>query len=147
MASETTLELLKRGLALSAKEIQLLTGWADEMVEDYLSLFNSLVTLAQTIDLGAVSTNRTVTRVSTSPYEILDSDNDVFFDTTAGDIVATLRPGIQDVNHRLVNVGTGNNKVSVTPFGTEKLLAVNGTKYLYDEETLTITFDALYGWH
>ncbi len=46
MVSPTDLE----GLILSAEEIGLLTGWPDEMIEDYLTILRNLIEIAASVD-------------------------------------------------------------------------------------------------
>jgi len=145
MAS-TPAEVLNKSLALSAQEIQALTGWPDEMVEDYLSLLNSLVILATKLD-AKNDILKLINVITTSPYEIPEVAEDIFFDTTTGDIIANLRPGTKGRNYRLINVGVGGNKVIVNPYGTELLFGVNGPEYIYEEEALLITYTDIYGWH
>ena len=140
MADATTAKL--RGLVLSAYEVKTLTGWPDAMVEDYLNILRSLIELALAIDTKNDIIKNT-THVTTTPYEITSEDEDVFFDTDAvGPMVANLRAGIDGTNYRLVNTGVLNgDRVTINPFGTEKLFGVNASEYMAMQEKLLITFD------
>lgn len=146
MANTTVVDKL-RGLALSAADLRILTNWSDPVIEDYLSLVDNIINIAETVD-GKNDLIKTVTVVdsSMSPYEIGAADEEVFFDTTLGDIVANLKPGVLGTNYRLINVGTADNKVTVNAFGTELIFNAS-SEYIYDEEALLITFDDTYGWH
>lgn len=140
MADPTTAKL--RGLVLSAYEVKTMTGWPDAMVEDYLNILRSLIELALAIDTKNDIIKNT-THVTTTPYEITSEDEDVFFDTDAtGPMVANLRAGIDGTNYRLVNTGVLNgDRVTINPFGTEKLFGVNTSEYMAMQEKLLITFD------
>lgn len=52
MAISSTVERL-RGLVLSAFELRNMMRWPETMIEDYLSLFDSILSLAQDIDTGS----------------------------------------------------------------------------------------------
>ena len=139
-----------RGLVLSASEIKQETGWSDAMTEDYLNILRSLITLANAVD-AKNEIIKTTTKVATSPYELTATDEEVFFDTDGfgGDMVANLKPGIDGTNYRLINTGiSGGFRVTINPFGTEKLFGVNSSEYIAMQEKLIITFDEdLGGWY
>jgi len=144
--ADTSLRL--RGLVLSAYEIKELTDWPDAMVEDYLNILESLITLADEIDVKndiIKNTNRVV--FADSPYEIRATDEEVFFDTDGGPIVANLLPGVDGRNYRLINVGGASNDVTLNPFGTELLFGVNASERIADDEVLLMTFETVEGWY
>jgi len=134
-----------RGLILHAEDIKALTNWPDPMVEDYLALIESLTTLANEVDTKQDSL-KNVAIISASPYEIKDTDEVIFFDTSAGDITANLRPGVDGRQYRLINAGSSGNKVWLNPYGTEKLFGSNSSEYLADGEVFIITFNSTFGW-
>ena len=141
--ADPTAKLLQ-SLILSAAELQDLTDWPDALIEDYLNLFRNLIQLANQIDTKNDIIKNT-THITASPYEIAEDDEDVFFDTDAfgGPMVANLRPGVDGTNYRLINTGvTGNHRVTLNPFGTEKLFGVNASEFMAMQEKLLVTFDA-----
>ena len=50
MPEPPTIQRLRR-LALTASEIKSLTGWPDAMIEDYLNIINSIITIASLLDV------------------------------------------------------------------------------------------------
>ncbi len=137
-----TKELL-RSLALSAVDLQHITDWDDAVIEEWLNFFRNLIALADQIDTKNDIIKNT-THITTSPYELTSLDEDVFFDTDTfgGPMVANLQQGIDGTNYRLVNTGiTGGFRVTINPFGTEKLFGVNASEFIAMQEKLLITFD------
>jgi len=138
-----------RGLVLSAADLRQLTGWPDPLIEDYLNIYNNLLTLANIVnqknDIVKIVTN---VEFADSPYDIVDSNDieEIVFDTTDGDIVANLPAGSEGRNYRLINGGKVGNKVTLNPSGTENLFGENEPEYIYDLEALIVTFDDLLGW-
>ena len=140
--AEPTSKLLQ-SLVLSAADLKGLTDWDDAIIEEWLNLFRNLLELANQIDTKNDIIKNT-TNVTTSPYEIAEDDEDVFFDTDAfgGDMIANLRPGVDGTNYRLINTGiSGGHRVNINPFGTEKLFGVNASEYMAMQEKLLMTFD------
>lgn len=155
MANAVTLPGELRGLVLSATEVYNLTGWPEAMVEDYLNLVENLLTISKAIN-GKQDVLRTVVNVdfSMSPYAITDVDQTLVFDTTLGDIVASLPPGLTVLDngdvvsgrtYRMTNIGTGGNKVLLFPDGVD-LLFGSLTESIYDAETLIMTYGDPDGW-
>jgi hypothetical protein len=136
-----------RGLVLSASEVKILTDWPDQMVEDYLYILENILTLS-TVTNQKQDILRPVTSVdpTMSPYEVLDTDQELDFDTTDGDIVAVLPTGIVGRWYRMTDIGTGGNKVILSPTGEELLFGVNEPENLYNAETFIMTFRDPAGW-
>jgi hypothetical protein len=140
--AEPTANLLQ-SLVLSAADLRSLTDWDDAIIEEWLNLFRNLIQLANQIDTKNDIIKNT-THITTSPYEIAIDDEDVFFDTDSfgGPMVANLRPGEDGTNYRLINTGvTGGHRVTLNPFGTEKLFGVNASEFMAMQEKLLVTFD------
>jgi hypothetical protein len=137
-----------KSLDLSAAEIRQMTDWPTAMVEEFLSILNNLSLIAAVVDVKNNIVKK-VTRVTfaDSPYEIKEKDEEVFFDTDDGDIIANLRPGDEGRNYRLINVGKSGNKVYINPYGTELLFGENVAEYMADQEALIITYDEIEGWN
>ena len=142
MANTTVAFERLRGLALSASDLRGLTDWPEPLIEDYLSFLDALQTLADAVNVknDILKTTKLVD-TTMSPYELSSTDEEIFFDTTLGDIEANLREGEDGRNYRLISVGTGGNKVILTPFGTDKLFGVNASENIYDGEALIVTFE------
>lgn len=134
-----------RGLVLTAPDLRkLLPNVPDAFIEDYLSILENILTLTGIINQKQ-DILQTISVVDGSPYEISDLDEVVFFDTTAGDIIANLRPGTKGRHYRLINVGTGGNKVTVNPDGSEKIFGA-ASENIYDYESLELSFSDVEGW-
>ena len=99
-----------------------------------------------TLSLDPVNRYRTTTRVTTTPYTILATDEDVYFDTDLISITATLPVGVDGKRVRLLNVGTSGNDVSLFPDGLELLNGVNESEFIADSEKFILTFEETEGW-
>lgn len=135
-------------LILSAAELVELSNWADPIIEDWLNLVDNIAILADEVDVKNDIIKNT-THVITTPYEIKVDDEDIFFDTDAvGPMVANLLPGVDGRNYRLINTGVLNkDRVTLNPFGTEKLFGVAASEFIANQEKLLITFEEeLGGW-
>lgn len=91
--------------------------------------------------------------VTSSPYTILPSDDDIFVDTDAGDVTVTL-PSISVFDgidggkkYRVVNVGTSGNAVLLNPDGSDLLIGENSDFGLMDGEALIVTGEETKGWY
>lgn len=82
-----------------------------------------------------------------SPYNIQAGDEDVFCDTTLGDITVNLPAGTNGEQHKIINCGTGGNKAYVVPNGSELLYGLNTSEYLADSENIEIGYNTTHGWH
>jgi hypothetical protein len=145
MASDPTAQSL-RGLILSAEDLRSLTEWTEPVIEDYLTLFENLITLSEEIDTKAALIKETTT-VTTTPYTPLATDQDIFVDTTLMPITVTLPAGVDGANYRIINVGTAGNDVTLTPSLLELLFGVNDAEKIADEEVLIMTYESTYGWY
>lgn len=67
-------------------------------------------------------------------------------DTDSSDVNINLLPGINNLTYKVVNTGSSGNRVSVIPNGTDLLFGENETFYLYDDESIYITYQATEGW-
>ena len=144
--AEVTAQRL-RGLIPSAVELrEKHPDWDDAFTEDYLSIIESLVLLAEEVDTKN-DILKTTTRVTTSPYTLLATDEEVYFDTDTIPIVALLPAGEDGRNYRMINTGSSLNDVTLTPDGTDLLFGVNATERIADGEVLIATFETDEGWY
>lgn len=136
-----------RGLVLSAVELRNMTNWPDALIEDYLNILDSLVALSEAINQKN-DIIKTVTNVDAtmSPYQILNTEEDIFFNTDGGDIEANLPIGVEGRNYRLVNVGSSGNRVNIKPQLTERIFGA-ASEYMADQEAFILTFDSVEGWN
>lgn len=75
------------GLALTDGEVKSLTGWPDQLVQDYTSTLNSLRTLAAAIEYMQVGTG--------SPEGVATSNaSRQYFDTAAGTLYCNASVGV-----------------------------------------------------
>lgn len=134
-----------RGLILSATELrQLHPTWSQAMIEDYLNIYNNLISLSNVVDTKQ-TTLRNIERVTSSPYQISDED-EIFADTDIGDITLLLPEGVTGRHIRIHNTGTSGNLLSIVPFGTDLLFGVNNPEVLYDTEVVIVAFELNSGW-
>ena len=86
------------------------------------------------------------TRVTTT-YSILVTDHEVFGDTDGGAFTATLPTGVDGQTHRVINVGSSTNDLTIAVQSGEKILGVtNDTFILADAEAIILTFETTEGW-
>ena len=81
-----------------------------------------------------------------SPYTMLVTDHTIFCDTDAGAITVNLLAGVNGTVHRIINCGSSNNNLTITPDGVELLLGANNNFTLLDGEVLTIVYETTEGW-
>lgn len=118
------------------------------LVEDNLSLvWDSLLNI---LTIGGIISSqgrrKNITRVTTTPYNILTSDEIIMTDTDLIPIVVNLPEGADGQTYKIVNCGTSGNNVTINPNGLELLNAINGPETLYDSESLDISYDPTEGW-
>ena len=89
-----------------------------------------------------------ITRIDSgaSPYTLLASDHVLFVDTDGGAVTVNLPAGVLDTEHRVVNVGTSANNVTLTPNGAELLYGVAGTFAITDGLEARIGYETTEGW-
>lgn len=102
-----------------------------------------------TID-GKTTTNggrvKNTTRYTTT-QAIPVTDDVVFANTDGSAWTATLPAGVEGQSLEIINSGSLNNLLTITPNGAEHLLGVNSNFTLFDGEALKITFNATDGWY
>ena len=84
MPNTKTIERL-RGLVLSADDIKILSTWPDPLMEDYLNIYDNLVTIAKVIDalkIEEIDTDFTDGSIPFADSELLVEDSDLFWDNT-----------------------------------------------------------------
>ncbi len=144
--AEATIEKL-RGLILSSTELKVMTELPDAFIRDYLDIIDNLGILAEEIDKkNDIIKITTLVTFSDSPYSITEDDEEVFFDTDGGPIVAGLPGGIDGKNLRLINTGSSDNDVTFSPAAAEKLFGENTSELIHDQEVIIVTFETDAGW-
>ena len=118
------------------------------LVEDNLRLaWDSLLSI---LTIGGIVSSqgrrKNKTRVATTPYDILASDEIVMIDTDLVPIVTNLPAGEEGQTHKIINCGTTGNNVTINPNGLDLLNAINGPETLYNAESLDISYDPTEGW-
>lgn len=74
-------------------------------------------------------------------------DNTAFqwnFDTSGGNLTATLPVGVDNRQYKIVNVGS--KTLTIEPNGLELLLGENDSFMLYPSESLIIAYNSIDGW-
>lgn len=136
-----------RGLVLSAAELSVLNPeWSDAMIEDYLTIIENLLTVAEIVD-EKQDTLRTVVNVTTadSPFLVNDVDQQYVIDTDLGDVLMILNKGVNGRTYRMTNVGSSGNKAEIVPIFGDTLFGA-ADENLFDAETLDMTFESEEGW-
>lgn len=87
------------------------------------------------------------TRVTSSPYTILSSDNTIVADTDGGDLTINLPPGVDGKTYTIKNVGTSGNVVTLHPNGADLLIGLNEDYVILDRgDDEEITYETTEGW-
>lgn len=135
------------GHRFSASELKGISQWPGPLVEEFLSLFDNFILISDVINQKQ-DLLRTVVSVTfaDSPYNIVDIDQIIDFDTTDGDIVANLPDGVGGRYYRMTDVATTGNKVVLNPSGDELLFGQNSSENIYNAETLIMIFKDPQGW-
>lgn len=132
-----------RGLVLSAEELRrLLPEAPDAFIEDYLNIIYNLLAISTNVNQKQ-DRLRSMTLVTSadSPYTPLSTDDEILFNTNAGDIVCNLPAGANGRKYRLISIGENGNKVNVVPFGAEEIFG-DTSEYIYDLEALIISYSS-----
>jgi hypothetical protein len=87
------------------------------------------------------------TRITSSPYTALVTDDDIFVDTDGGAITINLPAGIDGKKYTIKNVGTSGNSVTLSPNGAELLFGENSDYVILDRgDDEQITYETTEGW-
>ena len=118
------------------------------LTEDNTQLFwnttNSILEIAGRIQ--SRGRLKGVTRIDTTPYDILITDEIIFVDTDSGSVTINLPAGTQGQTYKIINSGNSGNNVTIAPNGSDLLIGDVAGEYLIDAETLILTFDEIEGW-
>ena len=89
-----------------------------------------------------------VTRVTSTPYDVLPTDHIIFVDTDGGAIEADLRAGVPGRHYKIINCGSSGNDLTVDPNGTEQLYGAGAgvASTLADGEVINIHYETTEGW-
>jgi len=86
------------------------------------------------------------TRVTSGPYSILVTDDEIFVDTDGGAIILNLPAGVNGQSYRIINCGSSSNDMSIAPNGAELLRGFNASIDYTDESEVIITYETTEGW-
>ena len=107
----------------------------------------SITNGAGTITIASSSGNtQNTTRVTSSPYAVLSTDNNIFCDTDGGAITVNLPAGVNGTKYRVINCGSSGNNVTLTPNGTELLFGANAGYAITDGNRELIVYETTEGW-
>jgi hypothetical protein len=88
-----------------------------------------------------------VVRVTSSPYAVSTTDHTIMVDTDSGAIIVNLPGSAGTGRHlRIVNVGSSDNDVTVTPDGAELLTGANASRTLSDRSVIILENHQSEGW-
>ena len=120
---------------------------AEPDASNQVMLGNTNVTEVKTSgSISASGLTLSVVRITSSPYNILASDYNIYVDTDGGDITINLPVGADGKSYRIVNVGSSDNDVILTPNGAELLNGVNANEMIYDGEKFILSYETTEGW-
>lgn len=90
-----------------------------------------------------------ITRVTTTPYNILSTDEILFVDTDSQALTVNLPPGVSGKYYKVVNTGSSGNDATINPDGTEQFFQGGaGISFdLMDGEILDMHYDSTEGWY
>lgn len=83
----------------------------------------------------------------TTTGNILVTDEVIFCNTDTAGFTVTLPAGVNKQTFKIINSGSSSNLLTISPDGSEHLIGVNSDFYLYDGESLEITYDSDDGWY
>ena len=86
------------------------------------------------------------TRITSSPYTALRTDDDIFVDTDGGAITINLPAGIDGKRYRIINSGSAGNDITIAPNGAELLTGTNASRTLSDRSVIILTYEPTEGW-
>ena len=86
------------------------------------------------------------TRVTSSPYTTLATDDEIFVDTDGGAVLVNLMPGLDGKRYRIINVGSADNDVTIAPDGVELLTGANASRTLSDGSVVILSYEPTEGW-
>lgn len=88
------------------------------------------------------------TRVTSSPYAVLATDEVILVDTDGGAITVNLPAGVDGTHYKVINCGSSGNNVTLDPNGTEELFNAGAgvATTLYDGEIADIHYETTEGW-
>lgn len=104
------------------------------------------ITLATVLAHITRVTSTTLVVNASSPYAVLATDHTIFCDTDTGGIIVNLPAGVDGADYRIVNTGSSNGRVTVTPNGADILLGENSSIELFDGDIVIIVFEPAEGW-
>jgi hypothetical protein len=84
--------------------------------------------------------------IADSPHNIQISEENIFADTDDGPIVLNLPAGSDGEQHKITNVGSSNNDVTLNPNDLELLNGFNASEAIRDSETFDVGYDDIEGW-
>jgi hypothetical protein len=84
--------------------------------------------------------------VTSSPYDISESDDEIFVDTDSSPVTVNLPIGVNGKRYRIINTGSSNNDVTIVPNGLELLTGINASRTLSDSSVVILTYNTTEGW-
>jgi hypothetical protein len=85
------------------------------------------------------------TRVTASPYAVVNTDHHLFVDTDSGAITVNLQAGADGRTLRIINVGSSGNAVTVSPSGAETIRG-GASLTLTDGQSTILTYETTEKW-
>lgn len=86
------------------------------------------------------------TRITSSPYAVLATDDELFVDTDGGAITINLPAGVNGKRYRVINSGSSGNDITLNPNGAENLIGANSSITLSDGDVIIIVYETTEGW-
>lgn len=136
------------GLILSAIDLKFLTDqggrrvpWPDELIEDYLNIFQNLVELATSIDTGLGFNLST----KASDYTTTDQDGVILINGASNQVIISLDATPKDAQEHAFKCIDDTNACYVSPNGNE-LDQATADFQLFQDESINVKADSDKNW-
>lgn len=90
--------------------------------------------------------NVTITINPTNPYTVV-ADNEIIFITTSSLFVVNLKPVLDGLRCRVINMPASTANVELTPDGSDLLYGVNAAETIYPDEARDVDGSASNGYY
>ncbi|MCP4988362.1 MAG: hypothetical protein GY928_20620 [Colwellia sp.] len=99
------------------------------------------------ININGGQVNST-TRITSTPYTALATDDIIYCDTDSAAITVNLPAGVNGTHYKIINCGNSGNDLTVDPNGTEQLYGAGAgvASTVSDGEVINIHYEATEGW-
>lgn len=130
-----------KGLQLNAVDLKLLTVWPNPVIEDYLSLFDSLTYITENIDVGAGLNIEIVT----TNYTTQTPDGAILLNASANDITVKLSISASEGQEHSIKCIDNTFQCFIDPQG-KTVDGDNSIIEIFLHESITVKADSNGNW-